>query len=100
MFKETKAIAKQFVETAQEPIHTFDNMLKDDPELVIPLAIIHTVPVALMIIGTTQIIIGHQKLRAEKERTKQIRLKAMLHHGCRHHHGIKPHIHKLAKPEV
>lgn len=80
MFKETKAIAKQFVETAQEPIHTFDNMLKDDPELVIPLAIIHTVPVALMIIGTTQIIIGHQKLRAEKERTKQIRLKAMLHH--------------------
>ncbi|WP_203623542.1 MULTISPECIES: hypothetical protein [unclassified Lacticaseibacillus] len=93
MFKDTKALVKQIADTASEPLHTFDNTIKENPDLVIPLAVIHVVPIALMIIGTTQVILGHQKLKAEKERTKQAKLRAMMpHHGphCGRHHGPKP----------
>lgn len=105
MFKDTKALVNKIADTASEPLHTFDSMLKDDPDLLIPLAVIHVVPIALVIVGTTQIILGHQKLKAEKERTKQAKLHAMMgHHGPhagRHgmHHMPKPPVNLVAKEE-
>mgnify|MGYP000911680738 CR=1 FL=1 len=58
MFKDTKALVNKLADTASEPLHTFDNTIKENPDLVIPLAVIHVVPIALMIIGTTQVILG------------------------------------------
>ncbi|MFD1392578.1 hypothetical protein ACFQ3L_03115 [Lacticaseibacillus jixianensis] len=105
MFKDTKALVNKIADTAAEPVHTFNSMLQEDPELLIPLAVIHVVPIALMIVGTTQIILGRQKLKAEKERTKQAKLRAMIAgHGphCGRHgrlHGPKPPMKLMAEEE-
>ena len=59
-----------------EPVRAFDRALEQQPDLLIP--------IALTLGGGIAIIRGHQKLRAEKERTKQLSLKLEMH---KHHHG-------------
>ena len=58
-----------------EPVRAFDRALEQQPDLIIPLAVVHLIPIALTLGGGIAIIRGHQKLRAEKERTKQLSLK-------------------------
>lgn len=89
MFKDTKAIVNKIVDTAAAPIETFDAQLREHPNELIPLAVIHLVPIAMTIAGTVVIIRGAQRVRIEKERTKQAKLNAMRR-GCRHGHG-HPH---------
>lgn len=67
-----------------EPVRAFDRALEQQPDLIIPLAVVHLIPIALTLGGGIAIIRGHQKLRAEKERTKQLSLKLEMH---KHHHG-------------
>lgn len=99
MFKDTKALVNKLVDSATEPITTFDATMKDNPELIVPLAALHTSVIVASIAATTAVICGFQQVRIAKEQTKQIRTKAMLaghgkhhpgcqHGGCRHHqHG-------------
>ncbi len=101
MFKETKALMDKFIETTTAPIATFDQTLKDNPDLVLPLAALHASVIVAGIAATTAVICGHQQVRIAKEQTKQIRIKAMLeghgrhrHGGCHHHKG--PHALKHA----
>lgn len=70
-----------------EPVHAFDHALEQQPDLIIPLSVIHLIPIALTLGGGIAIIRGHQKLRAEKERTKQLSLKLEMH---KRHHGRHP----------
>lgn len=97
MFKDAKAFANKIVDNVSEPIQTFDGIIKDDPEMIIPLAVIHLVPVALSIAGAVVIIRGHQQLKIEKERTKQVKIKAAAgvgkHHGHHGPHGHGPRLH-------
>ncbi|ARY90836.1 MULTISPECIES: hypothetical protein [Lacticaseibacillus] len=67
-----------------EPVHAFDKAIEEQPELMIPMAVVHLIPIALALGGGIMIIRGHQKLRIEKERTKQLSLKLQMH---KHHHG-------------
>ncbi|WP_125703932.1 hypothetical protein [Lacticaseibacillus daqingensis] len=94
MFKDTKALVKQLADTAQEPLHTFDEVIKAKPEVLVALAALHVIPIALAIVGTTEIITTHQQLKMEKERTKQVKLRANLgcgHHRHHPHHGPDGH---------
>lgn len=93
MFKDVKTIVNKVVDTAAGPIETFDQSLREHPEELIPLAVIHLIPVALTIVGTVVVIRGGQQVCIEKERTKQAKLRAA--HGCHHgHHGPRsPHGH-------
>lgn len=65
-----------------EPVHAFDKAIEEQPELMIPMAVVHLIPIALALGGGIMIIRGHQKLRIEKERTKQLSLKLQMH---KHH---------------
>lgn len=55
-----------------EPVHAFDHALEQQPDLIIPLAVIHLIPIALTLGGGIAIIRGHQKLRAEKKTDQAI----------------------------
>ncbi|WP_225046782.1 hypothetical protein [Lacticaseibacillus kribbianus] len=89
--------SKEFVKSATEAATAFNDTIKDDPEILIPLALVHVIPIALTIVGGTQICLMHQRLKIEREHTKQVRLRAELgrgphggeHGGCKH--GDCPH---------
>lgn len=92
MFKDTKAVVSKLVDTATEPITTFDRTLQDQPELIIPLAVLHTSLLVAGIAAGAAIIRGHQAVVIAKEQTKQIRAQAQLG-GRGHHHGGCKHGH-------
>lgn len=91
MFKDTKALITKVVDTTTAPIETFDQTVRDNPELVFPLAALHAGVIVASIAAATAVICGQQQVRIAKEQTKQIRLRAMLEfHGKHHprgHHG-------------
>ncbi|MCI1985181.1 MAG: hypothetical protein LKJ69_03290 [Lactobacillus sp.] len=92
MFKDTKAIVSKLVNTASEPITTFDTTLRDQPELIVPLAVLHTSLLVAGIAAGAAIIRGHQAVVIAKEQTKQIKAQAQLG-GRGHHHGGCHHGH-------
>ncbi|WP_461214957.1 hypothetical protein [Lacticaseibacillus sp. GG6-2] len=87
MFKDTKALITKVVDTTTEPIETFDQTVRDNPELVLPLAALHASVVVASIAAATAVICGAQQVRIAKEQTKQIRAKAMLEFHGKHHPG-------------
>lgn len=97
MFKTTKALANKVVDTAAGPIEAFDAAIDKQPELLVPLALVTVLPIALAIIGTTEIVVGRQKLKAERERTRQLKLRlaAKRHH---HHGGPRGHFPSSGHP--
>ncbi|WP_262316496.1 hypothetical protein [Lacticaseibacillus parakribbianus] len=86
--------SKEFIKSATQAATAFNDTIKNDPEILVPLALVHVIPIALTIVGGTQICLMHQRLKIEREHTKQVRLRAELHRGhceagkgghCQHH---------------
>ena len=91
MFKETKQMLNDTADMITGPVNAFDAALEKEPDLIIPLALIHLVPIAMVIHGTVKVLTGHQRLKIEREKTKQVMLQSgiPLRHGRHHKMKIK-----------
>lgn len=88
MFKDTKAFVDQLADATTGSIQSFDQTVKDNPELIVPLAVVHVIPIALSIAGVVVLLRGHEQIIIEKEKTRRVRMRFMMkHHG---HHGEMP----------
>ncbi|KRM71962.1 hypothetical protein [Lacticaseibacillus brantae] len=85
MLKQEKMI-RDAKEAAIGSWNAFDSALEKEPALIIPLALIHLVPIAMVIHGAVKVAVGHQHLKIEREKTKQV----MLQSGIPLRHGRHP----------
>jgi hypothetical protein len=73
MFKEKSAKSQHPACHAMHGHH----YLMDHPQLLLPLAVIHVIPLALFIHGAFKYANLHEKRKLEQERTKQIKYRAL-----------------------
>ncbi|WP_390407705.1 hypothetical protein [Lacticaseibacillus jixiensis] len=93
MFKDVKDTVLHVVDTVNAPITSFDEMMRENPDLLLPLAVVHASLCIAGIAGTVAVIRGHQQVRIAKEQTKQVRMRAFAEFQGRHPHPPFGHGH-------
>jgi len=88
-FKDEREMLADAVDSVKEPVRVFDQAIEKNPDLIVPMALIHLVPIVLVINGAVKVVTGHQRLKIEREKTKQVMMRSSIETGHPRHRKFK-----------